>query len=182
MALHKSGPHKHKITNSYGVYDFYKFYRRTKPREKKYILTESQYFAIIRKINTALAELFVRGKEITFPMRMGDIELRKAIMTPRIGPDGKVIFRTMIDWDKTLKLWYEDEESYKNKTLVKYESKEIFKTFYNKAKATYTNKSYYGFQLNKDLKRELSKNIKRGLIDAFLNYQYGKEHKHKSNT
>lgn len=162
--------HHHKITNSYGVYHYYKFYRKNKPKEKQYVLTESQYFAIIRKVNTALAELFVRGKEVSFPMRMGTIELRKTIKAPRIGPDGKVVYNTMIDWDSTIKLWYEDPESYKNKVLVKQESKEIFKTFYNKSKATFDNKSMYLFQLNKELKRELSKNIKRGQIDAFLAY------------
>ena len=69
--VRRVGSHPHKITGSWGVYDYFKFYRRTKPKEKKYILTESQYFAIIRKVNTILAESFVRGKEVHFPMRMG---------------------------------------------------------------------------------------------------------------
>lgn len=165
-----SSHHEHKITNSYGVYDYFKFYRRTKPREKRFVLTESQYFAIIRRVNSALAALFVTGKEIRFPMRMGTLELRKSVKTPKIGPDGKVVFNTLIDWDKTIKLWYEDEEAYKNKTLIKQESKEVFKTFYNKSVATYNNKSFYLFQLNKELRREISKNIRKGKIDAFLIY------------
>lgn len=162
--------HKHKITNSYGAYDYFKFYRRTKPKDRKYILTEGQYYAIIRMVNSILASQFVRGKEIHFPMRMGALELRKSIKTPRLGPDGKVIFNTLIDWDSTIKLWYEDEEAYKSKTLIKQESREVFRTFYNKASATYNNKSFYLFQLNKELKREVSKNIRKGMIDAFLIY------------
>lgn len=162
--------HVHKITNSYGTYDFYKFYRKIKPKEKKYILTESEYFAIIRKVNNLLAEEFARGKEIHFPLRMGGIELRKSIKIPKLGPDGKVIFNSVIDWDKTIKLWYDDPESYQNKTLIKQESKEIFRTFYNKARATFNNKAFYMFQLNKELKRAMSKNIRKGLIDAFLSY------------
>lgn len=51
------GSRHHKIKNSYGVYDGYKFYRKTKPKESKYILTESQYFSIIRKVNKLLADL-----------------------------------------------------------------------------------------------------------------------------
>ena len=31
------GSRHHKIKNSYGVYDGYKFYRKTKPKEPKYI-------------------------------------------------------------------------------------------------------------------------------------------------
>lgn len=165
-----SSHHVHKITNSYGTYDYFKFYRRTKPREKQYVLTESQYFAIIRKVNTALASQFVRGKELHFPMRMGAIELRKSIRKPRIGENGRVIFNTSIDWDATIKLWYEDPEAYKNKTLIKQESREVFKTFYNRSRATFDNKSMYMFQLNKELRREISKNIRKGHIDAFLVY------------
>lgn len=164
-----SSHHIHKITNSYGVYDFYKFYRRTKPKDKKFILTESQYFAIIRRINETLAKNFSYGKEVRFPMRMGTIELRKTTKTPRI-KDGKLVFNTMIDWDKTIKLWYEDEESFKNKTLVKMEAKEIFRTFYNKSMATFNNKAFYLIQINKELRRDISKNIRKGIIDAFLMY------------
>ena len=32
-----SGPRKHKVRNSLGVYDAYKFYRKNKPKEKKFI-------------------------------------------------------------------------------------------------------------------------------------------------
>jgi hypothetical protein len=31
----------HKIKNSYGVYDAYKYYRKNKPKDKKYILKDS---------------------------------------------------------------------------------------------------------------------------------------------
>lgn len=170
VKVRKAGSHEHKITNSYGTYDYYKFYRRTKPKGSKYVLKESQYFSIIRKINTILAERFVKGKEIDFPMRMGTLELRKSIRKPRLGPDGKLIFNNMIDWDRTIKLWYEDPEAFQNKTLIKQESREVFKTFYNKSRASYTNKSVYMFQVNKELKREISKNIRKGIIDAFLSY------------
>ena len=174
VKLRKTSSHVHKITHSYGVYDYYKYYRKNKPKEKKYILTESQYFTIIRSINNALAMEYIKGKEISFPFRMGTLELRKSLKSPRLDANGKVIFNTVVDWDKTIKLWYEDEEALKVKTLIKQESREIFKTFYNKATAIYNNKSFYCFQLNKELKREISKNIKRGLIDAFLVYKYGK--------
>ena len=121
-----SSHHEHKITNSYGTYDYYKFYRKNKPKEKQYVLTESQYFAIIRKVNTALAELFVRGKEVSFPMRMGTIELRKTIKAPRIGPDGKVVYNTMIDWDNTMKILSPIRTKYLlNKSLKKFSKPSI---------------------------------------------------------
>lgn len=55
----------------------------------------------------------------------------------------------------------------KKKMLVKVKEKEIFKVFYNKGKANYNNKSFYEFEVNRDLKRRLKQRIKDGLIDAF---------------
>ena len=45
---------EHKIRNSLGVYDAYKYYRKNKPKDKQYVLSESQYFSIIRQINNFL--------------------------------------------------------------------------------------------------------------------------------
>ena len=44
--------------------------------------------------------------------------LRKGDVYIGIGNDGKLKTNLPIDWNKTLELWYEDEESYKNKTLI----------------------------------------------------------------
>ena len=48
------------------------------------------------------------------------------------------------------------------------EEKEIFKVHYNKSKADYTNKSFYQFNANRELKKALKRNIKDGKVDAFL--------------
>ena len=157
----------HKVKNSYGIYDGYKFYRKNKPKDPKYVLTESQYFAITRKVNEFLAEALSKGEDVILPFRLGRIEVRK--YESRITLDGKKVKSNLpIDWDRTLKLWYEDEEAYKNKTLIKIEEKEIYKIFYNRSLADYTNKSFYQFNFNRELKKKLKYNIKEGEVDAFL--------------
>lgn len=157
----------HKVKNSYGVYDGFKFYRKNRPKEHKYVLTESQYFSIIRKVNELLGEALINGADINLPHRLGRLEVRK--YEAKITIDGeKVRTNLPIDWDRTLKLWYEDEESYKNKTLVKVEEKEIFKVYYNRLIANYNNKAFYQFDVNRELKKRLKQNIKDGKIDAFL--------------
>lgn len=157
---------KHKVTNSLGVYDAYKFIRKNKWFNIGRSLTEHEFYSIIRKVNDYLADNFIHGSDIKLPCRMGRIELRK--YDARIAIDeGKVRTNLPIDWDKTLKLWYEDEESYKNKTLVKMEEKEIFKVYYNKQLADYNNQTFYEFSANRDLKRRLKRRIKEGKIDAF---------------
>lgn len=158
--------HEHKIRNSWGIYDGYKYYRKTKPKGKQYVLTESQYFAITRRINNLMAEEIANGNDFKIPHRMGRIELRKFDSRIRIGEDGQVHDNLPIDWSKTLELWYEDEESYKNKTLVKMEEKEIFTIFYNRSLATYRNQSFYEFKFNRDMKIMLKQKIKEGAVDA----------------
>jgi hypothetical protein len=161
---------KHKITGSLGVYDAYKWYRKNKPKEKKYILTESQYFTIIRKINEALREELILTGDLTLPCRLGRLEIRKypAIITN----DGKKIKTNLpIDWDTTLKLWFEDEECRRDKTLVRSNVPEIFRVYYNKSKANYENKSFYQFSTNRELKRLLKDTIKNDInFDAFVNH------------
>ena len=159
-------PREYKVRNSLGVYDGYKYYRKNKPDSKEYVLTESQYFAIIRKINLHLVDELLLGHDVKLPKSMGTIEIRKYDRRVRLGMDGKIHTNLPIDWDKTFKLWYEDEEAFKDKTLVRVEENEIFKVYYNRESATYNNKSYYEFLFNKDLKTRLKQRIKEGLIDA----------------
>lgn len=156
----------HKVNNSYGIYDGYKYYRKNKPKDSKYVLTESQYFSITRKINTLLGEELAKGNDITLPCRLGRIELRKS--DAKIVWDGvKIKSNLPVDWDKTLKLWYEDSEAYKNKQLIKIEEKEIYKIYYNRNLANYTNKSFYVFNFNRELKNKIKFNIKEGNTFAF---------------
>lgn len=158
--------HEHKIRNSWGIYDGYKYYRKTKPKDKEYVLAESQYFAITRRINNLMAEEIANGNDFKIPHRMGVIELRKYDARIKIGSNGEVYDNLPVDWNKTLELWYEDEESYKNKTLVKMEEKEIFTIYYNRNRATYRNQSFYDFKFNRDMKIMLKQKIKEGAVDA----------------
>jgi len=113
-----------------------------------------------------MAEEIASGNDFKIPHRMGVVELRKYDTSIRIGKDGKVYDNLPIDWNRTLELWYEDEESYKKKTLVKMEEKEIFTIYYNRNLATYKNQSYYEFKFNRDMKLMLKQKIKEGAVDA----------------
>ena len=162
-------PRTHKVTGSLGVYDAYKYIRKNKWLNIGRPSSEHELYSIIRKVNEYLADSLLRGHDIVLPHKMGRIEVKK--YEARITLEGnKVKTNLPIDWDRTLKLWYEDEESYKNKTLIKMEEKEIFKVCYNKSKADFNNKSFYQFDINRDLKRRLKQQIKNGALDAFSMY------------
>ena len=169
-------PKKYKITNSWGIYDGFKYYRKNKPKDKEYILTESQYFAITRAVNKMLADSLASGDDVRLPKSMGLIELRKYEKIIRMGKDGKIHTNLPIDWNATLELWHNDKEAYQKRTLVRNESDELYKIYYNKNKATYQNSSFYEFVFHKDLRNKVRQNIKLGIVDAFLsqkNINYG---------
>lgn len=164
--LKVKGPRKHKITGSLGVYDAYKWIRRNKWFGKKSI-TEHDFYSIIRAVNKEIANELLLGNKVILPNRMGTLEIRKSETSVKF-INGELYNNLPIDWDKTLKLWCEDEEAFKSKTLVKIQEKEVFRVYYNKTKANYNNKSFYKFKVNRELKNRLKNNIKEGLIDAYL--------------
>lgn len=165
--LHLNDHRTHKVTGSLGVYNAYKWLRKNKWLNIGRPLTEHEFYSIIRKVNNYLAESFLNGYNIKFPHRMGQLELRKYNADIKI-VNGKVKTNLPIDWDRTLKLWYEDEEAYKSKTLVKVEGKEIFKVFYNKCLADYQNMVFYEFKINRDLKRSVRQRVKSGHLDGYI--------------
>lgn len=159
-------PRTHKVRGSNGVYDAYKWIRKNKWLNIGRPVTEHEFYTIIRQVNNLLAENILNGEDIVLPHRLGTIELRKYPTRISIC-NGKLVTNLPIDWDRTLKLWSEDEEAYKERTLVKMEEKETFKVFYNKRTANYENKSFMQFEVNRDLKRRLKQKIKSKAVDAF---------------
>ena len=157
----------HKITNSLGVYDAYKYLRKNKWFNIGRPVTEHEFYKIIRRINNYLAEDLINGNDIIFPNRMGKLELRKRNSLPVIDKNGNLKVTYAIDWDSTLKLWYEDEEAFNNKTLVRLPERNIFRIKYNKNTANYNNKSFMEFQVNRNIKVRLKQKIKNNEIDAF---------------
>lgn len=161
-----NGPRYHEVKGSLGVYDSYKYIRKNKWFNIGRPLTEKEFYSIIRTINNYLSDELSKGNDINLPMKMGKLELRKRKARISI-VDGKIKTNLPIDWSATFKLWYEDEEAFKNRTLIKMEEKEIFNIRYNKEKANYKNKAFYQFIPNREIKIQLKHNIKEGRIDAF---------------
>lgn len=161
------GQRNHKVKGSLGVYDAYKYIRKNKYFDIGTPIKEKQFYLIIRNVSKLLAKEIYEGRPVKLPLRMGEIELRKTPTQLKI-VDGQLVNHLPIDWDATLKLWFEDKECYQNRQLVRMDEKELFKISYNKVKAEYNNKTFYQFNANRDIKTKLKQNIKAGRIDAFL--------------
>ena len=163
--LKKGNSHKDKVNNSWGVYDAYKHIRKNKWYDIGRPLKEGEFYAIIRNVNNYLASEIAKGNTITLPSRMGKLELRKQERGVSI-VDGKLRITYPINWHDTLRLWYEDPEEMKKKTLVRRNTSQVYRVKYNKWTANYENQSYYEFTLNRFIKLALKDNINKGLVDT----------------
>lgn len=161
----KSGKKNYKVTNSFGVYDVYKLIRKNKWYKIGRPLKEHEFYAVIRGVNDILASKLAKGDTVVFPAKMGKLELRKSEVGASI-VNGKLAVTYPIDWSETFKLWCSDSEAMTNKTLVRRNNTEVFRVRYNKYDADYNNQCYYGFSLNRAVKRALKTNIEKGKVDA----------------
>ena len=154
-----------RVRGSWGVYDAYKAIRKHKWFDIGRPVKEHEFYSIIRGVNDLLAEEIALGHEVTFPSRMGKLELRKVENGVSL-VDGKLRIGYPIDWQSTLRLWYEDEEARNGKTLVRFEDKLGYHIRYNRYDATYENKGFYQFDLNRDIRKKLKENIKNNKTDT----------------
>jgi hypothetical protein len=159
--------HHFKVHNSYGTKDAYRWAMKHKQIRRD--LSETNFRVIINALNQSLQDQLLQGKDIKLPESMGRIEIRK--YTTFVGlEEGKIKTNLAIDWDKTLKLWYEDKDAYINKTLIRCETNEKFRIVYNKHKAKYNNKIFYDFTPTRDIKLKLKELINNQGFDALLLY------------
>lgn len=159
----------HKITNSYGVYDAYKYNRKNGWKYTNKKVSEGDYYKVIRRVGDYIAQVVSNGDTIKFPDKMGKIGVFKRVTTPTI-VDGKLIVKKPIDWSKTIEYWFEDEDARNKRELIYSTNKEVFKLIYHSTYADYNNKHYYEFKFNRDIKQKLKLNIQNNCIDAMLQY------------
>lgn len=157
----------HKVKNSLGTYDAYKWIRKNNWLDIGRRVTEHEFYSVIRMVNMLLADSLISGEDIVLPHKMGRLGLRKRIPNVWLNK-GRVESDYPIDWDRTLKLWSEDFRAYRDRVLVRHEDRSIFRIVYDKSKADYNNKLYYSFNTNREIKKEITRRAKNKTIDAFL--------------
>lgn len=159
------GQRKFKVSGSWGIYDAYKLIRKHKWFDIGRPLKEKEFYDIVRQVNNKLADQIALGSTITFPCKMGSLELRKEQRGVYFN-NGEMKVTYPIDWYATLKLWFEDEEAREQKLLIRRNSKNVYKVHFDKYNATFNNKIFYDFTLNRFIKKKLKININNGLIDS----------------
>ena len=144
------------INNSYGIRDYFWNYR------KKYgvKISEQLFTKIIKDVILAFIEELKNDAYVVFPLGFGF--LRTAYIKHSVTfVNGKVKVNGIVDWVKTINLWYENTEARDNKQLV-YRDKGICKIIkYTKSGNVFKNKKF----LCLDIKRSLYKQ----LTDDYIN-------------
>jgi len=158
------GKHNFKVKNSFGVKDCYNRVRKNKWSDIGMRLTDSQFLAIIREVNMRLADNIVNGITVKFPSGMGKLEARRIEKRPRVTKDGKLKVVNPVDWQSTLRLWYEDEEARKQKQLIRYSGKVGYWIKYSNVLAYYNNRSFYEFAIQRPINHRFNENVKEGKI------------------
>lgn len=163
--FHRGIKRNFKAFNSYSTYSIYKHIRKNGWYNIGRPLTEHEFYLIIRTVNKLLAQELLRGHSITLPHSMGRLELRKVSCGAKI-KEGKLKITYPINWKETLELWYKDAEARRLKSLIRYKGDIVYKVIYDKSRASYINKGFFLFSLNRSLKKALNEGILSGDIDT----------------
>ncbi|MBO6233324.1 MAG: hypothetical protein J6N78_04615 [Clostridia bacterium] len=161
--------HKFKITNSWGVYDYFKWFRKNNYCGLTIVINEKVYYNIIRTINNYYASALINGEDIQLPERMGTIKLRKLKREVYRDKNGKVKTNLPVDWDRTLDLWYIDEEARREKKLIRFEPRSGYRLrkIYDKTNATFNNKSFFEFKIIRKVFVNINKRVSEGILNLY---------------
>ena len=151
----------HRVKCDFGSGDYYKHFLKETGAEH---ISRIKFSEIIKEFNSHVRDrISTKGAEYTFPNRIGKIVLRKRKTEVKLDEDGNIINNLPINWKSTRELWAESASAKEKKTKIRYTNEH-----YMRSKANFKNKSIYKIQFNRQLKRQLSKSIFEGRIDAFL--------------
>lgn len=161
----------HLIKSDYGLRDYHRHFSKHNP---DIVLSRTMYGDIIRDFNSHIRDrMSTKGAGFLIPCRLGRIDLRKTKPEVKIDEDGSVINNLPTNWKETRKLWAENPAAKEANIKIRFTNEHTdgytFKVSYLKGRAIFKNKSIYKMRFNRDLKRNLSKSIFGGKIDAFIN-------------
>lgn len=166
------GSRFHKVKNSYDTKDFYRNYIKGIDRQGKFFVTERQYGEILRITHDIITEKLLDGCQVVFPYCFGllQIESHKNVIK---FVDGKLRTSYMVDWDKTIRLWYEDEECRKNKTLVRNDNPNRYVVKYHRSRGRLANKKYLCFMPSRVLTDKINKKMHEEGLNVLPIIRYG---------
>lgn len=158
--------------SDFGTNDYYKHYKDSLTKYQNPV-SRKVYGEILKEFNGFVRDgLSNKGIGYVFPHGLGRMELRKSKQEVFIDDNGDVKNFLPVNWKETRKLWNENPAAKEKKVKIKYTNEHTggytFRIVYQRSRANYKNKSVYKIRFNREMKRNLSKSIFQGRIDAFL--------------
>lgn len=163
----KLGPRKGYIDRCYGVKEAYRWLRKNRWLNIGKPIDECIYYEIIRRVHNGIIEALLNSDDIKLPCSMGRFMLVKNPNFVTI-KNKKIITNRPVDWDATLKLWYEDEESKSKGIVVRQEEEYTYKVMFDKRHAKFKNMAFYIFRTNRSLKKKIKDAVKNGTLDSII--------------
>ncbi len=148
----------YKLKNCFDIQRCFTYYRRHRPQESKFVITESQFYRILNAVHEEFIQQLLTGVDVTLPMHMGSIRITKSYPSVKY-KNGELVNPYPIDWNKTIELWYEDEEAFKNKTLIRRILKVRYNIIYSKKDASYKNLYYFGIRFTRSLQKRVKEYV-----------------------
>ncbi len=160
----------HFVKSDYGANDFYRDFMKNNPEVE---MTRGEYGLILNSFNSHLRErISSKGAGFILPCRIGRVELRKIKTEVKVDEDGNIVNNLPVNWKATREFWKTNPDAKERGVKIKFTNEHTdgytFKVSYLKSKALYKNKSVYKIRFNRELKRNLSRSIFKGRIDAFI--------------
>lgn len=158
----------HKAICDYGVEDYYKDYTKKTGRKD---ITAKEYAVILDLLFSAIRDKMSSTMyDFKLPSALGRIVVRKYLPKIKLDKDGNPYKRLAPDWHATKKLWAEYPEAKEAKQLVYHTNDHsggyLFMIDYKKDNCKFANRVFYMAQINRQFKRDVSKNIFNGTFDS----------------
>ena len=150
--IRKAGQiHEYGVNHSYGIRDYYRAYRKQIKNE----VTEQLYSKIIDEVVQAMIDELKKDAYVVLPLGFGFLSTTYLKNRVRI-VDSKLKVNGIIDWYKTIKMWYDDEEARNNKQVI-YKEKTCNKIAkYSKSGKVFKNKQYLKLVIKRSVFKELT--------------------------
>lgn len=155
-----SEPRRINITNSYTTRNAFTYYRNNRIQTKDYVLQDVEFDKIIKRCNELIIEELCAGRDFSLPYGLGKLTLRK-YKVRHSRENNK-----LVDWNRTLKLWYEDKECEEEKFLVFSEDNYKYKLICNIYSSPCKNRKYFAFKPSRVLLKRINKLVSERKLDA----------------
>ena len=169
---------KGKLTTDYSVKDYFQHYRHSvwryqggltkkgtrrqrMAKNSKWNLTPVMFRKIISSINSLLLEATIQGEDIKLPIDFGTLYARQKEIYTKLDEEGNLKTNRAVNWNETMKLWFEDKEAREAKQIV-YQDNCNAKPYMRIQFGDYTNKRFLEFRPIHTTMRRVTRTMGKG--------------------